>query len=363
MENPLGNLCRYVKSIIRALDRADWSEEEKMSLVDNNRFLEAPAYWRREDVLRLWQGRDDESKRRLTKFRPFNAQFLVEHSIRLPSFANSSSESMEHWQWSLPIEEEDVCVIASKHMRESLELFPLISFREWVREALELSPTTIWCFRGKIRSLSWVVFSYLAPRPEVGPEYLTSIVCFVIPNCILTRWLLKSPGQIDPFTRAAIENACNCVRSGQYSESDLVLGFQFITEPLKKLLYQPSSVHDILQQLEVLEVRFKNWYHSSEDWPGRFDIETPFLKDLSHSSPTSLALRMSKEDHLQFQDLNRRRLKALDNSQLFSPINSWWNDRCRVAQECSAAGDKITSKLVKLVRVSWRNPQAPFILT
>lgn len=105
-------------------------------------------------------------------------------------------------------------------------------------------------------------------------------------------------GQSDPFTRAAVQNACNYIRTRRYSESNLLLDFKFITERLKILIYQSSSVGHILQQLDVLEIRFENWYCFTEAWPGPFNIGTPFLIDLTRKSPKFLALQMSEEDHV-----------------------------------------------------------------
>lgn len=69
-----------------------------------------------EDVLWVWKGLDEDSRKGLAKYRPFNAPFLEEHDIRLPSSANSASKRIEHWQWSPPV--EDVHMTALKYLRE-----------------------------------------------------------------------------------------------------------------------------------------------------------------------------------------------------------------------------------------------------
>lgn len=150
-----------------------------MGLVsDRNGIMEAPACWRREDTLRVWNGQDEESKKRLAKYRLFNALFLEEHGISLPSSANSACDRIKEWQWSVP-KGGDPRMAALQHSRDIREIFSLISFDEWVREALGFSSASVWSFRGKIRSFSLTLFSYFQGRPEACPLYLETTVCYL----------------------------------------------------------------------------------------------------------------------------------------------------------------------------------------
>lgn len=137
--------------------------------------VEAPACWRREDTLRIWNGQDEESKKRLVKYRLFNAPFLEEHGIKLRSSANSACERIREWKWSLP-EDEDVRMTALQHSGDIREMFSHIPFNEWVREALGFLSASVCSFRGKIRSFSWTLFSYFRCRPEAFPAYLEATV-------------------------------------------------------------------------------------------------------------------------------------------------------------------------------------------
>lgn len=118
-------------SIAQVNDKGKRKQSKKiMSSVDDNMLLEAPACWRRGDILRLWGGHDEESKERLAKYRPFNDQFLEEYGIQLPASASRASERIKFWNWSLPIQGEDARTTGSKHFQERFELFALISIEE-----------------------------------------------------------------------------------------------------------------------------------------------------------------------------------------------------------------------------------------
>lgn len=82
---------------------------------------------------------------------------------------------MEHRQWSICTLNTSGYSIGSKLADETHQLFQLISFEEWVQEALVLSPAAVRSFRIQFETLSKLIFDYLQSHTDQHAKYLQVI--------------------------------------------------------------------------------------------------------------------------------------------------------------------------------------------
>jgi hypothetical protein len=124
--------------------------------------------------------------------------------------------------------------------------------------------------------------------------------------------------------------------------------FQFITDPLKKVLSRNSPIQDM--KLDALAVRFTRWYSSPERvWLQEFDARTDFLDQLYRMKPEALAIQLSNADLCLFQGLTVDSL-IKGSGDVLSTLNTRWNNLSCESEECSTAG--FNSKLVELIQVN-----------
>jgi hypothetical protein len=126
------------------------------------------------------------------------------------------------------------------------------------------------------------------------------------------------------------------------------INFQFITDPLKRVLSRNSPIQDM--KLDALAVRFRRWYNSPERvWLQEFDTRTDFLDQLYHMKPEALAIELSNADLCLFQGLTVDSLMK-GSGDVLSALNTRWNNLSCESEECSTAG--FNSKLVELIQVN-----------
>lgn len=156
----------------------------------------------------------------------------------------------------------------------------------------------------------------------------------------------------DPFICAVIQNAYECVLTGQIKDADLDLPLQFfITEPLKGLFQKHESTGVILQQLKLLESRFASFCDNAlRNWNEPFDTNTEFFDEFRSQGPVALARSLSKTVHASYRKLNINSFKG--ERQALQNLNDTSNRLCCSVKECSDTGVISASELLQLSQVS-----------
>jgi hypothetical protein len=106
---------------------------------------------------------------------------------------------------------------------------------------------------------------------------------------------------------------------------------------------------NVLQQLLVLEVRFRHQYHSPEaDLLSKFDTATPFFTRISKEEIPGLATSMTQHHLREFHKLDVSGI--LEGNEYTRSLNIRWNRLCQEVEESSAV-DEVRPSLIELALV------------
>ncbi|KAL3468748.1 hypothetical protein BJX99DRAFT_105213 [Aspergillus californicus] len=239
------------------------------------------------------------------------------------------------WNW-VPRDAQDSKAekIALHLISESEGYFHCVEFKDWVQEATDFSGAVRF-LESKYDGLSAMLYYYLRRHAEEYWKYLD------------VKKVLEK--EADPFLFQAVEHACNCFMRRKWVEYSI--NFQFITDPLKRVLSRSSPIQDM--KLDALAVRFRRWYSNSPErvWLQEFDTRTDFLDQLYHMKPEALAIQLSEADLCLFQGLTVDNLMK-GSSDVLSALNTRWNNLSCESEECSTAG--FDSKLIELIKELYR---------
>lgn len=151
----------------------------------------------------------------------------------------------------------------------------------------------------------------------------------------------------DPFMSAAIQNSCKCLLERAYS--DLRLTYNGIIPPLQEVLIQPSPIEYILQQLEILAIRYKRQF-VSPDGDRKLNIDTSFFNQMYQEEVTTVASELCQNDLHHFQGLTMHSMLASESDKALTSLNVRWNDLSYNVQESVQVND-VEVKLMKLAKV------------
>lgn len=134
-----------------------------------------------------------------------------------------------------------------------------------------------------------------------------------------------------------------------------------IITPLQQLLAKPSTAPQILEDLEALKHRFRDYYMASQvDWDSPFDTRICLLEQIRYGLPIpALAKVITKQDHTLFSahitvPLTED-MKASKLERAWFPLNRRWNRFSNDVKYCLAAGVDISSQVDQLAQVCLKN--------
>ena len=176
----------------------------------------------------------------------------------------------------------------------------------------------------------------------------------------------------DPFIIATIEHTWQTLLAKQHTRrvihSDA--GIERLTKklnkildrviinPLQQLLGKPSPVPQILEDLEVLTYRFRDYYcmASQVDWDSPFDTNICFLEQIRWGlSIPALAKAITKQDHTLFSLYITAAFTKNENTSKVerarSPLNRRWSRFSNDVKYCLAARIDVASQVDQLAQV------------
>jgi hypothetical protein len=308
---------------------------------------ETPACWRLSETESILRSNNQCDISRLRRFRLFNDEFIA--AANSPSLLQTGGLAGYDADWisieTLRLGKEMVAEVLD---RKSWLWFCKVPFEEWVREALGLSPDSIVGLRMSHWRLSLMLRNFIVRRPKEIEKFQTvaKVIWFAVFRCE-TLILLKILKEKNPFAHAVVAHACE--GASQWTYRPLCLDFASITEPLQEILSQPEPLPRVLQQIEVLAVRFRLHYHSTEiNLPQRFDAATPFLTLICETNILHLAISRTQRDLEEFHKL--RVSGILKGDEHTRSLDIRWNSLCRAVEECCAVNE-IQPHLVQLAMV------------
>lgn len=146
---------------------------------------------------------------------------------------------------------------------------------------------------------------------------------------------------------AAIENSCKCLLKRAYS--DLQLSYSGIIPPLQEVLSQPSPIEHVLQQLEILAIRYKRLLLGPDfDWT--LDVDTSFFNQIRQEKVRTVAIALCQKDLHHFQGLTKHSMLASRSDKYLMSLNILWNNLSYNVQECAQVSD-VEGKLSELAEV------------
>lgn len=117
------------------------------------------------------------------------------------------------------------------------------------------------------------------------------------------KWQELNEIGADPFILYAVEDAHKCLQKGTSDGYDLIpILSHFITRPLQIHLNKPTSAIIILEQLEVIELRFKR--HINGDWKGPLDTYTGYMDDFQKLGSYGFAEYVTQTEHTLYMKLS-----------------------------------------------------------
>lgn len=154
--------------------------------------------------------------------------------------------------------------------------------------------------------------------------------------------------QRNHFAYAVVSHACTIDYSG-ISVPLHFLDFTFILRPLQEFLSKPAPLSILLQELEVLAIRFQRLYHNIDaDLSRVFSVDMTFLTLVREQSLVLLARSRTYYDLEHFRKLCLTGIIKQDEHT--RSLNARWNSLCRAVEECAAA-DELRPRLVELAEV------------
>jgi hypothetical protein len=116
-----------------------------------------------------------------------------------------------------------------------------------------------------------------------------------------------------------------------------------------------GSAQSILQQLEVLEVRFRSHYYGSEVKWVPFDTRNEFLEQIRGLGTSGLAAGLSREDMALFQKLNMHSFTS-KKDEVLHILMVRWDRLSHLVTECVDAGVVDALEIDHLAKVNYNMP-------
>lgn len=319
---------------------------------------ELPACWRRSEVEDAVKAKNWQTISRLRRYRPFTNEFVDAqnlHTILFTPFLPSAPlipEGESIHTAMLEIEDEDT--LAEILDEQLWAYFCTVPFEHWIQKALGLSP-------GSIMSLEMLFFRlnrrlrrfiFNVPNSAEVQEKFHGIAKVTWLRLFVESKL--TPAQIlkeNPFA-IVISSACG------YTTYWPTVDFAFILNPLQKVLSQHEPVSRIMQQLDILAVRFQRHYSDHFlDRQRAFDIDTPLLTLLDQ--PIASAVLRTGDDLKEFRKLedidfssfgHDEGMIPLSENMLLKSLGARWNSLCEAVEECAAVPE-LRGRLMQYAKV------------
>lgn len=246
--------------------------------------------WRMDDVETLFQKDDTHSIFLLEKF-----GFVGRRNLLGGAYTPLSHS----WDFNPKELDSETCGrTAGELYWESLDKVKRIGFGSMVQQALDIPTSEL---KSAIWEYKWLhtrLYSYFM-RNMRKADLLLKVkgVCFQILAAEQTltdaNWQELEEIGADCFILYVLDDAHKCVQKGMFDELDLVPTLSsFITGPLKIHLSKPISAKAVLQQLEVLEFRYKRYVDG--EWKTPLDTCTRLIDDFQELGPLGFARSLTK---------------------------------------------------------------------
>lgn len=268
-------------------------------------------------------------------------------------------------------------VVATIFFRKSGDNFTSIPFKEFVRKAFGIQSDCMESFFRKYERLSLKLHydSVKAPKhcdfllelKTVSHNHPVQFSFFGHSNNLQSLEEIQS----DPFIIATIEYTWQTLFmkqkarrmeppdtgiEGLTNKLSKILD-RVIINPLQQLLGKPSTAPQILEDLEVLKYRFRDYCAASQvDWESPFNTNICFLEHIRWGLPIpALAEAITKQDHTLFslhitaaftQNENTSKLERAR-----SPLNRRWSHFSNDIKYCLAARIDVASQVDQLAQV------------
>lgn len=172
----------------------------------------------------------------------------------------------------------------------------------------------------------------------------------------------------DPFVYAAIEHALERVKSRrkarvgstdakmanptQILNAQLKKSLHIITKPFAELLSKPGTGQSILEELEVLQTRFFDFYMPVDaEWTRSMDTRNDLLEQLRWVDIPAIARAISKRDKALFSKYLQS-ASTSEGDEARSILNKQWDSLSKSVKEIVAANIGLSSKIDILANVS-----------
>lgn len=329
-----------------------------------------PKCWKQEAENMILYG-DQKSIDALYKFGLVDNVCTALKGLEPCSFQTSDLPSSGLWDCRLSqLKKEIPSIVATRLSQQSLHKFRRVPFEAWTRAAFGGSSQ-------EIASFFWQ-YEYLSARlyydflRDSSPNQITallqviqvsSLIMFtlrLLRESFLTTYQSLKDAEADPFVLAAIDDALKSIVGENANTEALAMrlddiSFHLMVEPMQQLLRNSGSVHSILQQLKVLEVRFRSHYYGSEvNWVP-FDTRNEFLKQIRLLGTSGLAEGLSREDVALFQKLDMHSFTT-ENHEVLHILVVRWSRLSHLVMECVDAGVVDALEIDLLAKVNHNMP-------
>lgn len=153
-------------------------------------FTSPPRCYRPSDVIRILEGTEEEAKRQLLYWSPFNHEFASTRGICLPLSSLSKTKHPKDFLKRIFEDAIDLNIssltLSNELLRASCAYFR-IHFRDFVREVLELSPQSLQLFQEQYETLSTSLYGFLLNHQDG-----TCLVKQVMMVCLLSQFYKRT---------------------------------------------------------------------------------------------------------------------------------------------------------------------------
>ena len=278
--------------------------------------------WRPHEMRELFRKGDKISILRFCKFGLMHDQYAKFKG--LPIFFSHQNEQIsfaKHWELDnlLQIFGDDPAAVAETLSRRSVKKLTSIPFEDLTRKAYGIASDCVESVFFSYDVLCLQLYNKLVRAPPDQHDFLPRLLKVSHhhqENYFSGRFPdemqnLKD-SQSDPFIVDTIEHTWEkLLARGQHESLELMQKLQqkleisldrVIINPLKQLLERPSAARHILEELEVLRLRFSDFYNcSTVNWGLAFDTSIWLLDHLrSKKRISAFAEYVTKEDYALF---------------------------------------------------------------
>ncbi|KAJ5640313.1 uncharacterized protein N7484_008175 [Penicillium longicatenatum] len=260
---------------------------------------------------------------------------------------DTSTPLWEGWNFNPELLDEMTCGSAAGSLLcQSSTLLEHIPFEVIVQDALGCRSPELRELYVKYEQLNVQFYDYFMDRRE-SAKYLVA----VDKNINIKEALEEATA--DPFIRAVVQNAYDCVQNKAPRHPDLDTPLShFITGPLKEHFEKSQSDEVKLQGLKIIRMRYGRYMTDvSNTWHNPLNTCTDFIEDLKSHGPLDLARAITKEDHARYQDLN---INSFRGDEAFDVIIRRCDNLTMSIQDGLDAQIFSDSEIFQLAQVAWK---------